>query len=352
MPDWTKPMQQTFEYYEVDPATWYDKKPFGNVKTSTIKRDSDAETLGSATIDFNDMVGECYIRIYLITIQNGIRERFPLGTFLIQTPSSTFDGKNKTVSVDAYTPLLELKESPPPLGYSILKGANIMQNAKRILREHLRAPLIGTDSSETLYDDFVANSNDTWLSFGSDLIANARYKFDLDEMGRVLFAPEQNMSALQPVYTYNDDNSSILYPEVTMEHDIYGIPNVIEVVYSQNNKYFYARSVNDDTNSPLSTVNRGREIISRVTDPDISGIPSQAMIQEYADRLLKNSSTIEYSVSYTHAYCGTRIGDCVRLNYRRAGLQDVKAKIVSQSIKCEPGCPVSEKAIYTVKLWG
>lgn len=134
--------------------------------------------------------------------------------------------------------------------------------------------------------------------------------------------------------------------------DIYGIPNVIEVVYSQNNKYFYARSVNDDTNSPLSTVNRGREIISRVTDPDISGIPSQAMIQEYADRLLKNSSTIEYSVSYTHAYCGTRIGDCVRLNYRRAGLQDVKAKIVSQSIKCEPGCPVSEKAIYTVKLWG
>ena len=221
-----------------------------------------------------------------------------------------------------------------------------------ILREHLRAPLIGTDSSETLYDDFVANSNDTWLSFGSDLIANARYKFDLDEMGRVLFAPEQNMSALQPVYTYNDDNSSILYPEVTMEHDIYGIPNVIEVVYSQNNKYFYARSVNDDTNSPLSTVNRGREIISRVTDPDISGIPSQAMIQEYADRLLKNSSTIEYSVSYTHAYCGTRIGDCVRLNYRRAGLQDVKAKIVSQSIKCEPGCPVSEKAIYTVKLWG
>ena len=24
MPDWTKPMQQTYEYYIVDPATWRD----------------------------------------------------------------------------------------------------------------------------------------------------------------------------------------------------------------------------------------------------------------------------------------------------------------------------------------
>ena len=27
MPDWTKSMQQTFEYYVVDPNTWKDKTP-------------------------------------------------------------------------------------------------------------------------------------------------------------------------------------------------------------------------------------------------------------------------------------------------------------------------------------
>lgn len=26
MPDWTLPMQQTFEYYEVNPNTWKDEK--------------------------------------------------------------------------------------------------------------------------------------------------------------------------------------------------------------------------------------------------------------------------------------------------------------------------------------
>ena len=30
---------------------------------------------------------------------------------------------------------------------------------------------------------------------------------------------------------------------------------------------------------------------------------------------------------------------------------DIKAKVISQSIKCEPGCPVSEKAVFTMKLW-
>ena len=115
MADWLASMQQTFEYYIVDPGTWKDTKRLDNVKSCSISRDSDSETLGSATIDVTDSLGECYIRVYLITIQNGIKEKHPLGTFLVQTPSSSFDGKIRSVSMDAYTPLLELKENPPPL---------------------------------------------------------------------------------------------------------------------------------------------------------------------------------------------------------------------------------------------
>ena len=119
MPDWSESMKQSFEYYIVDPNSWKDTKMLDNVKTSTITRDSEVETLGSAAIDITESVGECYIRIYLIIIQNGLKEKHPLGTFLVQTPSSSFDGKIRNVSMDAYTPLLELKENPPPLGYSI-----------------------------------------------------------------------------------------------------------------------------------------------------------------------------------------------------------------------------------------
>ncbi len=352
MADWLSSMQQTFEYYIVDPGTWKDVKRIDTIKQCTINRDSEVETLGSASIDITNSVGECYIRVYLIVIQNGITEKHPLGTFLVQTPSSSFDGKIRNVSMDAYTPLLELKENPPPLGYYVSKGENIMDWAYTLTRSNVRAPVVRTDCTDRLYSNFVADPNDTWLSFTSDLLANAKYTFDLDEMGRILFSPKQDIVSLQPVWTYNDDNSSILYPDFSMEHDLYGVPNVVEVLYSNGKDYFYSRVVNDDSNSPTSTVNRGREIIHRVTDPGLIGNPTENQIHEYARQLLRELSSIEYTVSYTHGYCPVRVGDCVRLNYSRAGLTDIKAKVISQSIRCEAGCPVTEKAVFTTKLWG
>ena len=352
MVDWLSSMQQTFEYYIVDPATWKDAKKIENVRSCSISRDSDAGTLGSASINITESVGECYVRIYLITIQNETKERHPLGTFLVQTPSTSFDGKVRNLSMDAYTPLLELKETKPPLGYSVMKGTNIMTIARQLTQENTRAPVVPASCDTNLFSDFVAETDDSWLTFLTDLLLNAKYSYDLDEMGRILFAPEQDTASLQPVWTYNDDNSSILYPSLNMDHDLYGIPNVVEVIYSHGNGYYYSRVVNDDPNSPTSTVNRGREIIHRVSDPDLIGDPTENQIDEYANRLLRELSSLEYTITYTHGYCPVRVGDCVRFNYSRADLKNVKAKVISQTIKCEPGCPVTEKAVFTNRLWG
>lgn len=424
MANWTSSMEQTFEYYKIDPNTWKDVEKINNITSSSISRDSEVETLGSATIDITDSIGECYTRIYLVTNQNGITERHPLGTVLVQTPASSFNGRVRTVSMDTYTPLLELKENLPPIGYYLPKGENIMDAAYRIAREYLRAPVVKAESDAVLEYDFVADPSETWLSFLTDLIANARHTFGLDERGRVLFLPIQDTASLQPVWTYNDDNSSILYPELNMDHDLYGIPNVVEVTYSSGAEYFHVRVVNDDPNSPISTVNRGREIVHRVNNPELSfnlqmqtvrykveydpvtttytktdeiielpeyvefdtampGVYTDTLdlvyatrapingggplpidrfnyycvireslqLKEYAIQLLKELSTLEYTISYTHGYCPVRLGDCVRLNYKAAGLENVKAKVIRQEIKCQPGCPVSETVVFTKKLW-
>lgn len=372
MPDWTSTMTQTFEFYEVDPATWKDKRRLDNVKSCTINRDSDSESLGSATIDIVESVGECYIRVYLITIQNGIKEKHPLGTFLVQTPSSGFNGKIRNVSMDAYTPLLELKEDMPSIGFFIPKGENIMETAYKLTKEHLRAPVIKPQCDMKTFSDFVADTSDTWMKFLTDFMASAKYEFGLDEMSRVLFVKKQDATintdqtaiiapASNPVWTYTDDNSSILHPDFNMEHDLYGIPNVIEVLYSNDSQHHHVIVANVDPDSPTSIENRGREILHRVINPDMTTIAGSDetldiktvlihQIEEYAARLLIEQSTIEYTVSYTHGYCPVRVGDCVRLNYNRSGLTDIKAKVISQSIQCRPGCPVSEKAVFTTAL--
>lgn len=352
MPNWLASMTQTFEYYEVDPATWKDKKKLSNVKSCSITRSSDSATLGSASIDVTESVGECYIRVYLVTIQNGATERHPLGTFLVQTPSSSFDGKSRSVTLDAYTPLIELKENQPPIGYFVPETSEIMSVAYDRVRENLRAPVVQATRSDILYYDFVADINEDWLSFISSLIANAKHTFGIDELGRILFAPKQDISSLQPVWTFDDDNSSILRPDLNFNHDLYDVPNVVEVIHSRGSGQYYAVAENNDPDSPTSIQRRGRRITRRITNPDLNGDnPTDSQIDAYAKQALEELSTIEYSVSYTHAYCPVRLGDCVRINYSRAGLNNVKAKVVSQTIKCEPGCPVQETAVFTAKLW-
>lgn len=351
MPDWTASMTRTYEYYTVDPGTWKDVKKLNSVISCSIDRDSSADTLGSASFEIKELIGECYVRVYLITLQNGVKERHPLGTFLVQTPTANHDGKMQNVQVDAYTPLLELKENPPPLGYSLLKDDNIMEKAYQIVRDNVRAPVVPVTCDSKLYYDFVSDPNEKWINYTKDLIANAKYELALDELGRILFAPKQDIASLQPVHEYTDGNSSILYPEISISRDLYGIPNVVEVVYSNGPDRYYARVVNDDPNSPVSTVNRGREIIYRETSPNFSGDPTQYQIDEYANNLLRELSAVEVTIGYSHGYCPVRVGDCVRLNCEKAGLYNVKAKVISQSIKCDAACSVSEKAVITTNIW-
>lgn len=349
--DWTASMQQTFEYYVVDPGTWKNSETLDNVISSKIDRDAEAETLGSATIDVTQSVGECYVRIYLVVNQNGMTGKECLGTFLVQTPTSSFDGKYRSVSMDAYTPLIELKENNPPLGYYFPEGDNVMDDVYARTKEFTRAPVVQPIDDTTFYSDYVANTDDTWMSYLIDAADYADYEYGLDELSRIIFQPIQEIATLQPVWEYTDDNSSILYPDIEIEHDLFGIPNVVEVIYSDDSNYLSSTVKNESVVSPTSIVNRGREITYRDTDPSLSGTPTQDMLDDYAAQLLEELSSVEYTITYTHAYCPVRLGDCVLLNYTRAGLKNVKAKVISQSITCEPGCPVEEKASVTIKLW-
>lgn len=355
MPDWTKSMAQSFEYYIVDPVTWTDSQKIDTAISCTISRDITSETLGSASFDIDSFLGECYIRVYLATIQNGLSERFPLGTFLVQTPSHDYDSKVLTSSITAYTPLIELKEKYHPIGYTVPKGDNVMKHACALTKENVRAPVVTTTHDKNLTYDFTAGNTETMLSFNSSLIANAGFHYDLDEMGNIMFAPDQTLDSLQPRVVFHDGNSSILYPDVNLSRDFYGIPNVIEVVYSTSSTTYYSKAVNNDPDSPTSIQNRGRVIMSRVTDPDLSGVATQAIIDEYAQQLLKSASSITGTISYSHGYYPIRVGDCVQLEYRKLKeispqLYPIKARVTSQSISCTTGCPVEETAEFNIKF--
>lgn len=358
MPDWTRSMQQTYDFVIVNPKTWADDKKITTVTNASVTRDLNDETLGSATIECDEDLTDLYVRFYLKTIQDRVTERFSLGTFLCQTPGRKFDGKRNTATTECYTPLIELKEKPMPLGFSLRKGDNIMECAYGYTRESMRAPVLKTTSATLLKQDFIASNDDTRLSFLSDLLANDKRTFGLDETSQIIFPPQQEIVQLQPRWTYDDNNSSILYPELDIERDLYGVPNVVEVLYSGNKDHpIHVEVKNDDPNSITSIQSRGREIIYRDTNPEVAGGTNsewvtEEQVREYAYNLLKSKSSLEYTLNYKHGYCPVRIGDGVRLNYTRADLKDIRAKVIRQIITCTPGCPVQETAVFTKHLWG
>ena len=185
----------------------------------------------------------------------------------------------------------------------------------------------------------------------TDLISNADYAYEVDPMGNIFFSPKVATEKMQPVATFRDDENSILLPEVTIERDLYGIPNVVEVIYSEGvSKPIVATVKNMNANSPVSIPNRGREIVHRVINPSLNGIPTAEYIKQYAQALLETLSKLEYKVTYLHGYCPVRVGDCVLLDYERSGLKNLKAKIISQSIKCKTGCTIEETAVFVHDL--
>lgn len=354
MIDWTASMQRSFEFYEVDPRTWFDIRQLDFVESCNITKDLSKDTIQSMSISVSENIGEIYIRVYMVVYQNGKEYKLPIGTFLSQTPSYSFDGKVRKTTLDCFSPLIELKEKKPPLGYTVLKGSNILKYVHDLCQENMRGPIGQEPSGElkTLYDNLTAASGDTWLSFLVKLAQQAQVSFKIDHDSRLLFEPNVNIAAMSHVYEFTDDNSSILYPDISLERDLYGIPNVVEVVSSTADGYFYAKVTNDDPGSLTSTVSRGREIHYRETNPSLGFDINEESIKQYAEGKLRELNSLEYTVSFKHGYHhDVNLGDCVRLNYESAGIRNVKARIISQSLECNTECSVNETAVFTVNLW-
>lgn len=345
MTDWKRGMTRTYEFWAVNPDTWGDVELLDVVNECTITRDADDETLGSATFQMDSWEGERYIRVYLITRQDGVRERWPLGTFLVQVPDRSFDGMRGITNASGYTPLKELADNKPPVAYTI--GSGYYENqAARLIETYSRAPVRIPAGETVVQEDFVAEDDESWLEYISKALAKSKKHVELTPRGDVLIAPDQDPWALMPFMTFDDSNSSIMQPEVQVTTDISEVPNVVQVVYSEDSRYLMAEAVNDDPSSENSTIALGRRKVYRENSPELPDNPDQEDVEILAKKLLREKGAASYEVTFTHGYVpDVALGTAVRLSYKAMGL-DVVAIVTAQTIWCTPSCQVQTTARY------
>lgn len=349
MIDWTGGMMQEFSFYQVDPSTWRDASRLGNVTQCKITRDSTMETLEQASLTVMDgEMGESWVRVYMDASQGGERERVCLGTFLVQTPRRSADGRSSRLECTAYSPLHVLAEAKPNAGYALAAGANCVEAAASVCVAHGLAPVLAPRLEAVLDDPYVAPSDASWLDIAKALAAAAGLKVALDPYGRVVLAPNTPAYALSPTWTFDDGERGILVPDVNEEVDWYGLPNVCAVSTPSG---IVGRAENADPLSRISTASRGREVTLKIDDPDeLRAGCTQEAADAYALRELREASHMERTATVRHAWCPVTVGDLVRVDAPSLGIV-TNALVVRQDIDVSTALTVSAKLAVREEMW-
>ena len=348
--DWTSSLRIDWRYTLVDPVTWVDTDEIPFVRSCSVTWDADSELLVSGSLEIDGEIGEePYVRIWCDVVQGDLAERHAVATLLCQTAKGSTEGTVRTAEAEAYSPLLELSDDKPPVGWSVSGSAD---EAIALICSHMRAPYVRYESGVTLATAVVATEDESWLDMLWAVCEEAGLEFWVDGMGRLVFGPTAEPWALQPVQTISDtDPRGILFAEREVETDLFGIPNHFEAIRSDTGEWVKGEAWNDDPASISSTVRRGRVITHRETNPD--GLPSgssQLVADEYARTRLREESVITRTYTLDIGYLPLRLGDAIRFSDSKLGVEEV-VMVNGMELTCDVEARLSLTATSTEELW-
>lgn len=296
----------TSEYYatRVDPATWRDIERI-EITGGTIKRESEGlRDSAQVNCDRYPQDIEQWIRIYMDCKQGGSNEHVALFTGLATTPQKDMNGVIETSAVECYSVLKPaadiylLRGWYAPAGAS---GANIIRD----LLNTLPAPVEIEENAPALSSAIIAENNETRLSMVEKILTAIDWRLIVQGDGRIIVEPKSSV----PVATFDPFEFDVLETEIKVKADFFSAPNVYMAI--DNDLTAIARD--DSENSPLSTINRGREVWAADTAVNLA---DNQTIEQYARMMLEQAQKVKKIVGYNRRFMPDIYpGDVVRLHY-------------------------------------
>lgn len=232
-----------------------------------------------------------------------------------------------TLSIQAYDRCWRVKDTKVEGAIHLSAGTLYIAAVESLLISAGIATVIKTSSSAAITEDREDwRTGDSYLKIVNDLLSEINYKqlwFDADGFARLEPASVPDVDKIKHVFTNNKKDVRnpkevemiSVRPIITKQSDIFKAPNVFICVCSNADKSssMVAKAVNNNPQSPLSVMRRGRRIVEVVT---VDNIASQDELQNYANRLLTESmKTGEVITLETSLLPGFGIGDISALKY-------------------------------------
>lgn len=332
--DWDKGFSAQYYACFVDPQTWEDTERF-EIKGGTIKR-TDSGIRHSADLECNnyDQTKERWIRVYLDARQTGSSAHLPLFTGIASAPETDINGNQKSNTLTCYSVLRAAQEVYLPLGYYLPSGVSGAQLVKQLLSDVIPAPIEIIGNSPALSQYIIAESGEDRLSMAEKVLTAINWRLRMDGNGNVYICSMASDVSVR----FDPLNNDSVRPELKTTNDWYSCPNVFRAVVEEVS----AVARDDSLDSPLSTVNRGREVWMEERGCNLA---ENETLAEYAQRRLKEEQRHYLVVSYSHRFFPDLYpSDIVELRYPAQNL-DGAFYVSSQSFSIAYGAETSEEVI-------
>ena len=331
--NWANGFRATYYMTIVDRDTWKDTQKV-EITGGSVSR-SDSNLIESADVDcVNYDKGEQWVRLWLDARQEGSdASHIALFTGLATSPAVAINGMLRQNSLECYSVLKPADDVPLAKGYFVGSGANVPLLIQNELLKDSPAPVEIDGEAPPLAKTIIAESNESKLSLATKLLTAINWRFRISGDGVIHLIPKDNTV----VASFDALDNDVIEPQINVDYDWYKCPNVFQAII--DGVAYIARD--DDTNSVLSTVSRGREIWETEDSPTMN---SGETATQYVKRRLKEEQTTIMKVSYNRRfYPGVTVGDCVSMNYPAQGVIGT-FRISSSSFNLTYGATVSEDA--------
>ena len=249
--DWRKGFSSRYYVTVLDRETWRDLRRMEITGGSIKREDSDLrESADINCVNYTDET-EQIIRVWLDAKQNDDSSHTPLFTGIATSPGKNINGTLVTNTLECYSVLKIAQDMLLPRGWYAPKGIN-SGDLIRDLLSVMPVDISIAENSPGLKSAIISEDGENRLSMTDKILSLMDWRMRLDGYGNIFVEPYN----YNPVATFDSLNNDVIEPSLSITHDWFGCPNVYRAVLDDT----YAVARDDDPDSELSTINRGREI--------------------------------------------------------------------------------------------
>lgn len=226
---------------------------------------------------------------------------FPLGVFLLSSPRRIDAGAGVIKrEIDAYDGLVILLNDKFTQRHTVVAGTRYYDEVVAILASAGISTYSLEQTDAVLPRDIEFEPGREKLFAINELLRQINYtQIHVDENGYYVAYQYRSPSERSEDYRYITNGTSVTFDGASEELDLFEVPNVFSVTRTnEEEEPLTSVFVNDNPNSPTSTVARGFQIVDF---REIDDIADQAALDAYVERIAFEASQVYGRIEFSTA---------------------------------------------------